>query len=84
MILESVASSSARQQRRELDEAMDQLNELLEIYKSVTDEQVKELGAFNRNREYDVLMRDTSGMTPDQLRIHEHFCQHIKRKWGIE
>ena len=37
----------------------------------------------NYNKWYEILMKDTSGMTPKQLETHQKFCDFVNRKLGL-
>ncbi|KAH6787110.1 hypothetical protein C2S52_006662 [Perilla frutescens var. hirtella] len=73
-----------KRKSKEMKEATDKLKELMETYKTKNEDKLKKLGEFNRKAEDKILMKDTTKMNPDQLRIHEHFCQNVKKKRGIE
>ncbi|XP_073307178.1 uncharacterized protein [Primulina huaijiensis] len=64
----------------ELKESIDKNMEEFTVY---TQQKLEEIRSHNRTREYQILMKDTTAMTQEQLRIHVHLCDEIKKKWGI-
>ncbi|XP_073132814.1 uncharacterized protein [Henckelia pumila] len=53
-------------------------------------EKLEGCNAANENKkseifqyEYDILMKDTTNMTEEQLSVHLHACEMIKKKWGM-
>lgn len=65
------------------EEFIETLDKNMAEYRAIPMQKLKEIRYRNKKREYDILMRDTSGMTQEQLRIHQLFCDEIKKKWGI-
>ncbi|XP_075489660.1 glutathione S-transferase T3-like [Primulina tabacum] len=55
-------------------------------------EEMKAKAALNKSeakkskyllKEYEILSKDTSQMTPEQLIVHEHLCDQIREKWNM-
>ena len=41
------------------------------------------LESYNFRSDYEILLKDTTGMTDQQLRIHEQMCSILKAKYNI-
>ncbi|XP_073049634.1 uncharacterized protein [Primulina eburnea] len=60
--------------------------------KELAIEEMKAKAALNKSeakkskyllKEYEILSKDTSQMTPEQLIVHEHLCDQIREKWNM-
>ncbi|XP_073022711.1 glutathione S-transferase T3-like [Primulina eburnea] len=60
--------------------------------KELAIEEMKAKAALNKSeakkskyllKEYEILSKDTSQMTPEQLLVHEHMCDQIRDKWNM-
>ncbi|XP_075507550.1 uncharacterized protein LOC142544380 [Primulina tabacum] len=65
------------------EELKDSIDKNMEEFTAYTQQKLEEIRSHNRTREYQILMKDTTAMTQEQLRIHVHMCDEIKKKWGI-
>ncbi|XP_073049704.1 uncharacterized protein [Primulina eburnea] len=59
--------------------------------KELAIEEMKAKAALNKSeakkskyllKEYEILSKDTSQLTPEQLIVHEHLCDQIREKWN--
>ncbi|XP_042380012.1 uncharacterized protein LOC121972406 [Zingiber officinale] len=72
------------------EDLKEKMEKTLEKFTEYNQRKLETLDTANENkkseafqREYKILMKDIVGMTEEQLRIHSHACQMIKKKWGM-
>ncbi|XP_042409976.1 glutathione S-transferase T2-like [Zingiber officinale] len=73
------------------EDLKEKMEKTLEKFTEYNQRKLETLDTANENkkseafqREYEILMKDIVRMTEEQLRIHSHACQMIKKKWGLE
>ena len=67
-----------------------ELNEIRSILKQQKEKKLQamenlanKLESYTFNNDYEILLKDTTGMTVQQLRIHEHMSSILKAKYNI-
>lgn len=67
----------------ELKEIKERIDMKMVGFEKYSEKKVAAISRIAVVHEYEILMKDTSNMTSDQLIIHRFTCDKIKKKWGM-